>query len=127
VVKNSKDVAGSLERILLLESRLHRLETQVTDIQSTLQQLVMHQLTVQRPKPPDDSDMLDVKAVANRLNVSETTVWDWSRKKIFVPPTYFGRLARWRVHDIEQWVADRTTTFVNGHLTTRKRPRRAGA
>jgi predicted DNA-binding transcriptional regulator AlpA len=71
--------------------------------------------TEERP----NQDLIDVKEVARRLGVSETTIWDWSRKGTFLTPIYVGRLARWRVRNLDDWVEQQATAA----RSPKRRPR----
>jgi predicted DNA-binding transcriptional regulator AlpA len=49
--------------------------------------------------------MVDDKALATALHVSEVTLWRWVRKGILPRPTYLTpTTARWPVRVIEAWV-----------------------
>lgn len=60
------------------------------------------------PAPVDPIEQLiGVEEVARRLEVSEDTVWTMARDGRFFPPLHVGRLARWRVRDLNRWVEER--------------------
>lgn len=62
------------------------------------------------PAPLDPIEQLiGVEEVARRLSVSEDTVWTMARDGRFIPPFHVGRLARWRVRDLNRWVEQRAT------------------
>jgi excisionase family DNA binding protein len=49
--------------------------------------------------------LLDVHEVANRLGVSPTTVWRWTKDESMPAPVMIGKFTRWRVRDFNAWVA----------------------
>ena len=52
------------------------------------------------------SEYLNISEIAAKLNVSIHTVRDW-RKQNILPPAYkFGRAVRWKLTDIDKWIAD---------------------
>jgi predicted DNA-binding transcriptional regulator AlpA len=60
------------------------------------------------PAPVDPIEQLiGVEEVARRLDVSEDTVWVMSKDGRFIPPLHVGRLAKWRVRDLNRWVEER--------------------
>ena len=60
------------------------------------------------PAPIDPIEQLiGVEEVARRLDVSEDTVWVMSKDGRFIPPLHVGRLAKWRVRDLNRWVEER--------------------
>lgn len=46
------------------------------------------------------------RQLCERLGVGRTTVWRWQRQRGFPPPKRLGqRVARWRVADVDAWLA----------------------
>ena len=62
-----------------------------------------------RPRP--GRDLLTVRDVAFRLNISVSTVWRWVRLGRLPPPCHFStRLVRWRAEDLKACIAQRLVT-----------------
>jgi predicted DNA-binding transcriptional regulator AlpA len=62
------------------------------------------QIEARHVEEDDIERLLDVKQVADRLGVSDKTVWVMSGDGRFPPPLRLGRLTRWRVADFNHWV-----------------------
>jgi len=52
----------------------------------------------------DDAQMLTATEVADRLRISVRGVWRQVSKKLMPEPVYIGRLARWRLSIIKEWM-----------------------
>ena len=49
--------------------------------------------------------LLSVKEVAKMLGIGERTVWAWAAEGRVPEPLQLGRLKRWRLEEIKQWIA----------------------
>ena len=50
-------------------------------------------------------DLLTVRDVAQRLSISERTVWRWTAQGLLPPPVHpHARSTRWRAADIERYL-----------------------
>lgn len=43
--------------------------------------------------------------VGKMLDTHPVTLWRWCRAGTFPAPIYFGNQRRWRLADVEQWIA----------------------
>ncbi|HXG12413.1 MAG TPA: helix-turn-helix domain-containing protein [Gemmataceae bacterium] len=48
--------------------------------------------------------LVDVKQLAQMLNVSPATLWRMRAAGQLPQPVHLGRLARWRMADIQKWL-----------------------
>ena len=75
-----------------------------------------------------DSDegpmLLDMKQVAEMLNVSERTVWSYSNCGAMLRPIKFGggRAVRWPANELKQWVKAGCPTHEQWQKMRRSRP-----
>jgi predicted DNA-binding transcriptional regulator AlpA len=51
--------------------------------------------------------LLDVHEVANLMNVDVTTVLGWRRRNVLPPPIVVGRVVRWALSDLCDWIETR--------------------
>ncbi len=56
-----------------------------------------------------DKLVFDVREVAKLLGVSPRSVWEWANNGKFPQPIALGRLRRWRLADVENWLAQQPT------------------
>lgn len=54
--------------------------------------------------PTDQGLLIDLRAVAKLLNISERTVWGMADEGRMPKPIKIGRIARWRQEEIQAWV-----------------------
>lgn len=52
--------------------------------------------------------MIDVREVASMLSISTRSVWRLVATGEFLKPARFGRSARWRLSDVEDWIDKRS-------------------
>lgn len=52
--------------------------------------------------------MLNAKALAKRLSVSERTIRRWHQEGRLPKAVRFGRTVRWRASEIDDWLTDNT-------------------
>lgn len=60
-----------------------------------------------RPSESSPQQMIDVREVATILNVSTRTVRRLASNGTLPQPIRFGRNVRWRLADIDMWIANR--------------------
>ena len=60
-----------------------------------------------RPLESSPQRMIDVREVATILNVSTRTVRRLASNGTLPQPIRFGRNVRWRLTDIDMWIANR--------------------
>ena len=49
--------------------------------------------------------LIDVATVANKLSLSERSVWEYAKTGRMPGPRHVGRRRLWSVSEIEQWIA----------------------
>jgi predicted DNA-binding transcriptional regulator AlpA len=59
------------------------------------------------PRPELDERLIGVGALAKRLNICPHTIYNWVTRSILPKPVKYGRLNRWRIRDINLWIAAR--------------------
>ncbi len=65
----------------------------------------MSSATLSAPAPAESPALLDVKAVAARLDVSTRTVYRLADAGQMPKPRRLGVLVRWSVAELDEWIA----------------------
>ncbi len=60
--------------------------------------------------------LLDVRELSQRLGVSQRAIWSWVERGEFPAPIELGRLRRWRLQDIERWLAEKASQVTNTNV-----------
>ena len=58
--------------------------------------------------------LIDIREVSRRLGISQRAIWGWAKDGMFPPPLELGRLRRWRLEDIESWLAEQANKAREG-------------
>jgi excisionase family DNA binding protein len=60
--------------------------------------------------------LLDVRELSQRLGVSQRAIWAWVERGELPAPIELGRLRRWRLQDIERWLAEKASQVTNTNV-----------
>lgn len=52
--------------------------------------------------------LIDIREVASLCNVSPRSIWSWADDRKFPQPIKLGRLRRWSVIDVQNWIAEQS-------------------
>ncbi len=53
--------------------------------------------------------LLGISALEEKLDVGRVTIWRWCSAGTFPAPIYVGRDRKWRLADVEEWIATRSS------------------